>query len=308
MSGVLRIAAMALVVFAEVAWAAQPVPRLRPEARPSPEAHAGLRCSGDGATCIRLSSYIPDVCRVIENAAEANGLDPNFFARLIWRESLFDAGAISHAGAQGIAQFMPGTAKLRALDDPFNPAEALLASADYLADLREMFGSVGMAAVAYNGGEARAERFLARRGGLPAETRAYVSAITGHPAETWRDDPPTTLDLTLDKMTSFRDACIEKGEARTIRAFRAPGAAAETWAVLLASHRRRDVAAARFRRLQIRFPTILGQRDAHFSQGVAPGRPRHFHAAQIGAGTRAEADRLCGKLRAAGGACMVLKN
>ncbi|HVH03990.1 MAG TPA: transglycosylase SLT domain-containing protein, partial [Amaricoccus sp.] len=71
--------------------------------------------------CIWLSSYVPDVCGAIEAAARQNGLDPNFFVRLIWKESLFDAAAVSPAGAQGIAQFMPGTAELRGLDDPFNP-------------------------------------------------------------------------------------------------------------------------------------------------------------------------------------------
>ena len=97
-------------------------------APPPREAPDDRRCASDG-TCIRLASYVADVCGVIETAARRNRLDPSFFARLIWKESLFDAAAVSPAGAQGIAQFMPGTAELRGLADPFNPAEALLASA-----------------------------------------------------------------------------------------------------------------------------------------------------------------------------------
>ena len=138
----------------------------------------------------RTATYIPDVCRAIETAAGANALDPNFFVRLVWKESLFDAAAISPAGAQGIAQFMPGHGRAARARDPFNPAEALQASARYLADLSRAYGNIGLAAVAYNGGEARAERFVAGAGGLPLETRAYVAAITGHTAETWRDAPP----------------------------------------------------------------------------------------------------------------------
>ena len=117
---------------------------------------------------------MPDVCRTIEAVAEANALDPSFFARLIWKESLFDAGAVSPKGAQGIAQFIPETAQLRGLEDAFNPAEALSASARYLSELSRDYGNIGLAAVAYNGGEGRLARFLDRKDGLPAETRAYV--------------------------------------------------------------------------------------------------------------------------------------
>ena len=160
-----------------------------------------------------------DVCAVIETAARRNRLDPSFFARLIWKESLFDAAAVSPAGAQGIAQFMPGTAELRGLADPFNPAEALLASARYLADLARDFGNIGLAAVAYNGGEARAERFVSDKAALPPETRAYVQAITGHSADAWRDAPPAKLDLALPGDGGFQAACIARAETRTLREF-----------------------------------------------------------------------------------------
>ena len=158
-----------------------------------------MSCTPDRAHCVAESTYIPDVCRLIEAAARESGLDRDFFARLLWKESLFDAAAVSPAGAQGIAQFMPETAKLRGLGDAFNPAEALVASARYLSELSRDLGNIGLAAVAYNGGEARAARFIAAEAGLPLETRAYVRAITGHSAETWRDAPPASVDLALDK-------------------------------------------------------------------------------------------------------------
>ena len=84
-----------------------------------------IRCTDDGATCISVGNYVADVCSAIERAAGRNRLDPHFFARLLWKESLFEPGAISPVGAQGIAQFMPGTAQLVGLDDPFNPAKAI---------------------------------------------------------------------------------------------------------------------------------------------------------------------------------------
>src|SRR5437763_8039026 len=76
------------------------------------------------------------VCRLIERAAQANGLPVGFFTRIIWRESSFRAGVVSPAGAQGIAQFMPGTAAARGLADPFDPEQAIPKSARLLADLK----------------------------------------------------------------------------------------------------------------------------------------------------------------------------
>ena len=73
-----------------------------------------------------------DVCRTLEQAAAENALPVEFFARLIWQESRFDARAVSSKGAKGIAQFMPHTANSHGLGDPFNPIEALRHSAAYL--------------------------------------------------------------------------------------------------------------------------------------------------------------------------------
>ena len=70
------------------------------------------------------------------------------FVRLIWRESRFNPSAVSPKGAQGIAQFMPGTAGERGLLDPLNPVQALPKSAEFLAELRSQFGNLGLAAAA----------------------------------------------------------------------------------------------------------------------------------------------------------------
>jgi len=69
------------------------------------------------------------ICHLIEVHADRHGLPRDFFARLIWKESRFDPDAVSPAGAEGIAQFMPGTAELRGLVDPFDVESAIPASA-----------------------------------------------------------------------------------------------------------------------------------------------------------------------------------
>ena len=75
--------------------------------------------------CIRPAHVVHDTCQAIAGFADRHGLDRGFFARLIWQESRFDPHARSPANAQGIAQFIPSTAALRGLRDPWNPAEAL---------------------------------------------------------------------------------------------------------------------------------------------------------------------------------------
>jgi soluble lytic murein transglycosylase-like protein len=105
--------------------------------------------------------------------------------RLVAQESGFDPSSISKAGALGIAQFMPGTATLVGLRDPFNPFEAIPAAAKHLHDLRSHFGNLGLAAAAYNAGADRVTAWLAGQGNLPLETVNYVRAVTGREASEW---------------------------------------------------------------------------------------------------------------------------
>ena len=123
------------------------------------------------------------VCRTIERSAQTSRLPVEFVTRIIWRESSFRPGVVSHAGAEGIAQFMPSTAQARGLADPFDPEQAIPKAARFLADLRRRFGNLGIAAAAYNTGEARVSNWLRGQGGLPNETRAYVPGCV----ETARD-------------------------------------------------------------------------------------------------------------------------
>jgi soluble lytic murein transglycosylase-like protein len=139
-----------------------------------------------------------DICRTLEQAAAENGVPVEFFARVIWQESRFNARAVSPKGASGIAQFMPQTASWHGLADPFDPIEALRHSAGYLRELRDRFGNLGLAAAAYNAGPGRVSAWLASHHPLPDETRNYVAIVTGWTADEWASgSPPQTADTTI---------------------------------------------------------------------------------------------------------------
>lgn len=128
-----------------------------------------------------------EICRVLTAAAQQNDVPAPFFIRLLFQESRFRPEVVSHAGAQGIAQFMPGTADQMGLDNPYDPLEAIPASARLLGQLVRQFGNLGLAAAAYNAGPKRIADWLAAKGKakLPEETQGYVKTITGKPVENW---------------------------------------------------------------------------------------------------------------------------
>jgi Transglycosylase SLT domain len=140
---------------------------------------------------------IESLCHTLASAAQAYGIPVGFFARLIWQESKFKQRVVSHAGAQGVAQFMPAVAAERGLRDPFDALDALPHSARFLKEHVETFGNLGLAAAAYNGGARRVMDWLARRGKLPQETRDYVKIITGHPPERWTEEEQIELAVNL---------------------------------------------------------------------------------------------------------------
>ena len=94
------------------------------------------------------AASVAKICDALAAAAGENNLPVDFFARLIWQESRFDPTAVSRAGAQGVAQFMPATANSRGLADPFDPIESIAHSAKLLSDLRRELGNLGLAAAA----------------------------------------------------------------------------------------------------------------------------------------------------------------
>lgn len=302
------------VMEGEIAAPRAPTADIRPILRPDrtakvphPRRRIPPSCTADGTHCIATFSYTRDVCRVIESVARENRLDPYFLVRLIWRESLFDPYAISHVGALGIAQFMPGTAEMRGLADPFNPAEALRASASYLRELTDNFGNIGLAAAAYNGGEGRVQRFLSGEGGMPMETRRYVYAITGYPVESWTADSPPTVDLTLEKDKGFEASCYTRAASRTWRDMGRPPDLAP-WAMIFAAHHSRDLTERRSAWLLKRHGDIMDSSALKITHKTLPGRKNPVWIAQIGQQDREAASRMCNELRSEGTGCMVLRN
>lgn len=127
-----------------------------------------------------------EICDTLTQAAQSNNVPVPFFISLLFQESRFEAGVVSSAGAQGIAQFMPETATSMGLENPFDPLQAIPASARLLRELIGQFGNLGLAAAAYNAGPKRIQDWLEKKGKLPEETQGYVKTITGRPAETWK--------------------------------------------------------------------------------------------------------------------------
>jgi hypothetical protein len=250
---------------------------------------------------------IDRICTLIANEADANGLPRDFFARLIWKESRFDHNAVSPVGAEGIAQFMPGTAKIVGLDDPFDIDQAIPASAAYLAKLKSGFGNWGLAAAAYNGGETRVGNWLANGGLLPLETENYVLDITGKYVDHFSTRSNEIEPRPLDAKLTFEEACrkLPVIAASTVAMSRVKRKA---WGIQVAGNFRQSAALKQWERERRAHPGVLGKYRPVVSRVRTPIGRRSIFAVRIGADSRAEADRVCAALRSSGGACLVTKN
>jgi transglycosylase-like protein with SLT domain/sporulation related protein len=259
------------------------------------------------------------ICLMIESAARTNGLPVDYFARVIWQESRFQPGEVGPRTrdgqrAQGIAQFMPGTSAERGLLDPFNPVEALPKSAEFLAELRNRFGNLGLAAAAYNAGPRRLREFLAGTRPLPAETRNYVMAITGISVDDWAKvtraagAPPAQPAVTSchDMVALLKQAPnpFVEGLQERINLV-----AVSPWGVALGAGFSRERILAAYPDLLKRFGEILTGHDPSILAGIVRSRgTRPFYQVRIGAETRESANGLCTRIMRAGGACFVLRN
>ncbi|MEA2837393.1 MAG: hypothetical protein QOD89_1943 [Bradyrhizobium sp.] len=258
------------------------------------------------------------ICLMIESAAKSQDLPLEFFARVIWQESRFQSDAIgpmTRRGqrAQGIAQFMPGTASERRLLDPFDPVQALPKSAEFLSELRGQFGNLGLAAAAYNAGPRRVQEWLAGTGYMPSETRNYVFAITGMSVDDWATAGKSAKPPDRAPTSSCRElmALLKRAPNPFVTQLEqhVTLAAAREWGVQLAAGFNRDRALAMYARAMKRLSAVIGDQDPSLigttwrSRGI-----RTFYQVRIGADTRVAADDLCSRIRRAGGACFVLRN
>lgn len=131
---------------------------------------------GDGRA--GLPSFVPArFAAPLAAAAQRWNVSAALLAAQLYAESGFDPSAVSPAGAQGIAQFMPGTARSLGLDDPFDASAAIDAQGHLMRDLLRRFGSVPLALAAYNAGPGA----VSGCGCVPPypETQAYVTRILG---------------------------------------------------------------------------------------------------------------------------------
>ena len=132
--------------------------------------------AGDEAIPRYAGKYKGEYLEHARSVARKHGVPEELFLRLVQRESGWNAGAVSHKGATGLAQLMPGTAKLLGvnIDDPKDNLEG---GARYLKMMHSKFGTWKLALAAYNAGPGAVEQ----HGGVPpyAETKAYVAAILG---------------------------------------------------------------------------------------------------------------------------------
>jgi soluble lytic murein transglycosylase-like protein len=247
------------------------------------------------------------ICDLIEVHATKANLSPHFFARLIWKESRFDPNAVSPAGAEGIAQFMPGTAAMRGLKDSFDIDQAIPASANYLGELKTSFGNLGLAAAAYNSGENRVSRWLNSGGFLPLETENYVLDIMGEPADNFSNAAYAGTVQPLDPKSSFRDACLKLPMLEPMVIAMAT-VNVKPWGIQVAGNFRRNVAVRQWQRLQGRYSALLADYEPVVSRMRSPLGRRGIYAVRIGVDDRANANKICQKLRSAGGACIVLRN
>lgn len=282
-------------------------------------------------------STVQTICRLIETAADAQGLPRDYFTRLIWRESSFRAHVTSSAGAQGIAQFMPGTAEEQGLDDPFDPEFAIPASAKYLKGLKDRFGNLGLAAAAYNAGPTRLARWIERGGYLPAETEDYVAFVTGRSVQDWKAgeievlDPPGGVEprpsdprpaearsagpnpakqksLAARAEPKARDCVTLVAAIRAYRPSLIEGAYAP-FGVQLSGNFSKSRAIASYHRQVARYPSLLEGKPTLILGSRLAGRGRRaFYRVRLPADTLARANQLCNALRKLGGPCVVLRN
>ena len=149
--------------------------------------------TNDAATAALDPNYIPadvptsgdhELDLIILRAGQQFGVDPRLLHAVIWQESRYKVGAQSGAGAQGLMQMIPATARRFNCDDVFDPQSNVTAGAKYLRWLLERFdGDVTLALAGYNAGEGAVDKYE----GVPpySETLAYVRNIIGRYGQTY---------------------------------------------------------------------------------------------------------------------------
>lgn len=118
--------------------------------------------------------------KLAEQAAQRHGVDPNLVKAVITAESSYNPGVVSKAGAMGLMQLMPGTAKDMQVKNPFDPKQNIEGGTKYLAWLSKQFdGDENKILAAYNWGPGNVQR----GGNMPSETRNYLVKVRQYKQE-----------------------------------------------------------------------------------------------------------------------------
>jgi hypothetical protein len=183
-----------------------------------------------------------------------------------------------------------------------------------LADLRQRFGNLGIAAAAYNAGEGRVAQWLHGQGGLPAETRRYVRFVTGRNPDEWIGSGSSNPAAATpgDDPAELRSCLVVTAELR--RGGGGGGSdgvvAAELWApwgVQLAGNFSKSLALAAFDRARARYAGVIGDtRPMIIGRLLRSRGTRPFYQVRLPAASRTVAEQLCGRIQSIGGACVAM--
>ena len=142
----------------------------------------------DSSTIAALEALLPEnpgTSAIIAKASQRYGVDAGLISAIIKQESNFNPHAVSSAGAQGLMQLMPATARGLGVSDPFDPEQNVMAGTRFLKDmLRRYGGNVDDALAAYNWGPGNVDRHGSSSSVLPRETREYLAKVKGYYAQT----------------------------------------------------------------------------------------------------------------------------